>query len=78
MIPHAVTTGPSWVGSTDAAAMLGISRQRLFQLKDAGRLHAVRYGPKTFLWDRRELEAHTRLAKRGKGKTAGNISQKEA
>lgn len=79
MIPHAVAPAPSWVSTRDACAMLAVSRQRIHQFRAAGRLKAVQYGPKLFLWDRHELEAFALIPRpSGPRKTAGNNRKQEA
>ena len=41
----AATTGPEWLGTTEAARRLGITTRTLYRFIDQGKLAAYRFGP---------------------------------
>jgi len=52
-----LTPVPELIGSDDAAAMLGISRQAIVKKAGTGELHAHRVGERTIVFARQDIEA---------------------
>jgi hypothetical protein len=66
------STEIGWIGSTDAASRIGISRQRLHQLRKAGKIRGIR-GPRgAWLYSDDEIHRFAAIQRRpGKPSLAG-------
>jgi excisionase family DNA binding protein len=68
-----------WVQVIQAADALGVTRQRVLQLIDEGKLVAIRFAPRLFLVNENSIEDYKRTRRpRGRPKKQGPAASGEA